>query len=58
MIHDNMSVEEVEALKQRIVLGRPAAPAEQAQVIAFMRSDAASSLNGACVDSNGGSVML
>ena len=58
MIHDNMAVEEVEALKQRIVLGRLADPAEQAQVVAFMLSDAASYLTGACVDSNGGSVML
>jgi len=58
MIHDNMGVEEVEVLKQRIVLGRLADPEEQALVIAFMLSDAASYLNGACVDSNGGSVML
>lgn len=33
-------------------------PEEQARVIAFMLSDGASYLNGACVDSNGGSVML
>lgn len=58
MIHDNMPAEEVEGLKQRIVLGRLADPEEQACVIAFMLSDAASYLNGACVDSNGGSVML
>ena len=58
MIHDNMAPAEVEGLNQRIVLGRLADPAEQARVIAFMLSDAASYLNGACVDSNGGSVML
>jgi NAD(P)-dependent dehydrogenase (short-subunit alcohol dehydrogenase family) len=58
MIHDNMEPEEVEGLKKRIVLGRLAGPEEQARVIAFMLSDAASYLNGACVDSNGGSVML
>ena len=58
MIHGNMPPEEVEDLKQRIVLGRLADPEEQARVIAFMLSDGASYLNGACVDSNGGSVML
>ena len=58
MIHGNMPPEEVEGLKQRIVLGRLADPEEQALVIAFMLSDGASYLNGACLDSNGGSVML
>ncbi|NRA22256.1 MAG: SDR family oxidoreductase [Oceanospirillaceae bacterium] len=58
MIHDNLNVEQVDALKLRIPLGRLAEADEQAQVIAFMLSDAASYLNGACIDSNGGSVML
>jgi len=58
MIHDNMDAEEVEGLEQRIALGRLADSDEQARVIAFMLSDAASYLNGACLDSNGGSVML
>lgn len=58
MIHNNMDAEQVEALTQRIALGRLAEPEEQARVIAFMLSDAASYLNGACLDSNGGSVML
>ena len=58
MIHDNMNAEEVEGLKQRIPLGRLAESDEQARVVAFMLSDAASYLNGACLDSNGGSVML
>jgi 3-oxoacyl-[acyl-carrier protein] reductase len=58
MIHDNMNAEEVEGLEQRIALGRLADSDEQARVIAFMLSDAASYLNGACLDSNGGSVML
>jgi NAD(P)-dependent dehydrogenase (short-subunit alcohol dehydrogenase family) len=58
MIHGNMPPEEVEGLKQRIVLGRLADPEEQALVITFMLSDGASYLNGACLDSNGGSVML
>ena len=58
MIHDNLSVEQVDALKGRIALGRLADADEQARVVAFMLSDAASYLNGACLDSNGGSVML
>jgi len=58
MIHDNMDAEEVKGLEQRIALGRLAEANEQANVIAFMMSDAASYLNGACLDSNGGSVML
>ena len=58
MIHDNMAAQEIEELEQRIALGRLADPEEQARVIAFMLSDAASYLNGACLDANGGSVML
>jgi NAD(P)-dependent dehydrogenase (short-subunit alcohol dehydrogenase family) len=58
MIHDNMEADEISGLESRIALGRLAEPEEQARVIAFMLSDAASYLNGACLDSNGGSVML
>ena len=58
MIHDNMEADEIKGLESRIALGRLAEPEEQARVIAFMLSDAASYLNGACIDSNGGSVML
>lgn len=58
MIHDNLSAEQITDLKPRIALGRLAEADEQARVIAFMLSDAASYLNGACIDSNGGSVML
>ena len=58
MIHDNMDADEIKDLERRIALGRLAQPEEQARVIAFMLSDAASYLNGACLDSNGGSVML
>lgn len=43
---------------KRTTLGRLAEAEEQARVIAFMLSDAASYMNGACLDSNGGSVML
>ena len=58
MIHDNMDCEQVNALEKRIALGRLGEADEQARVVAFMLSDAASYLNGACLDSNGGSVML
>ena len=58
MIHDNMDAEAVKGLEERIALGRLAEPEEHARVIAFMLSDAASYLNGACLDANGGSVML
>ena len=58
MIHDNLNAEQVAELEQRIALGRLAEADEQARVIAYMLSDAASYLNGACLDSNGGSVML
>ena len=58
MIHDNMATQEIKELEERIALGRLADPEEQARVIAFMLSDAASYLNGACLDANGGSVML
>jgi len=58
MIHDNMNADDIKGLEARIALGRLAEPEEHAKVIAFMLSDAASYLNGACVDANGGSVML
>ncbi len=58
MIHDNMTPGEIKDLEARIAIGRLAEPGEQARVIAFMLSDSASYLNGACLDSNGGSVML
>ncbi len=58
MIHDNMANGEIKDLEARIALGRLAEPEEHASVIAFMLSDSASYLNGACLDSNGGSVML
>ena len=58
MIHDNIGGKEIEDLEHRIALGRLAESEEQAKVIAFLLSDSASYLNGACLDSNGGSVML
>ena len=51
-----------EAERQRVMtanpLGRWALPEEQAGVIAFLLSDAASFINGAAIDSNGGALMV
>ncbi len=58
MIRDNMSEQEIAELQQQIALGRLAEAREQAAMIAFMLSDGAAYMNGACLDSNGGSVML
>ncbi len=58
MVTDNMNTAEIEQLCRRIPMGRLADAAEQAAVIAYLLSDAASYVNGACLDSNGGTVML
>jgi len=39
-------------------LGRPAQPEEIAGPILFLASDDASHITGACIDVNGGSVMM
>jgi 3-oxoacyl-[acyl-carrier protein] reductase len=48
---------ETEALIQRVPIGRVAEPAEIAQCILFLASDAASYMTGACLDVNGGVLM-
>lgn len=58
MVMDRISPEEHEALNTRIPLGRLSEPEEQAAAIAFLLSDASSYMNGACLDSNGGSAMI
>ena len=58
MIHDNMTPEQVLQLNDRVALGRLAEPEEQARAIAFLVSAESNYMNGACLDSNGGSVML
>jgi len=49
---------ERERVAGSVPLRRWGLPEEQAQVIAFLVSDAAGFINGACIDSNGGSLMV
>jgi NAD(P)-dependent dehydrogenase (short-subunit alcohol dehydrogenase family) len=58
MVLDTTTQGERDEIANRIPIRRLANPEEQAQVIAFMLSDASSYLTGACVDSNGGSFMV
>lgn len=50
--------EELERVAASIPRGRWAEPEEQAWVIGFLLSDAASNITGACIDANGGSLMI
>ena len=52
------SPEEIEAVKATIPRRRWASPEEQAAVIGFLVSDAAVNISGACIDSNGGALMI
>jgi NAD(P)-dependent dehydrogenase (short-subunit alcohol dehydrogenase family) len=58
MIVSSTPPEEIERIAAAIPRGRWAAPAEQARVIGFLISDAAANITGACIDSNGGTLMI
>jgi NAD(P)-dependent dehydrogenase (short-subunit alcohol dehydrogenase family) len=58
MIEKTTSEEEQRQLAAKLPLGRFAQPEEQARAIAFMLSDDSSYITGACLDSNGGAIML
>ncbi len=58
MITHSTPAEEIEAVASAIPRGRWATPEEQAAVIGFLVSDAAINITGACIDSNGGSLMV
>jgi len=54
MLKDSMSFEAQKKLAESIPLGRIATPKEQADVILFLASEAASYLSGSVIDVNGG----
>ena len=58
MIVDSTSPEEIEAIKKLLPRRRWAVPDEQAAVIGFLVSDASINITGACIDSNGGALMI
>ena len=58
MITNSTPAEEIEAVASAIPRRRWATPEEQAAVIGFLVSDAAINITGACIDSNGGSLMV
>jgi NAD(P)-dependent dehydrogenase (short-subunit alcohol dehydrogenase family) len=58
MVTNSTPAEEIEAVASAIPRGRWATPEEQAAVIGFLVSDAAINITGACIDSNGGSLMV
>ena len=58
MVTNSTPPEEIAAVASAIPRGRWATPEEQAAVIGFLVSDAAINITGACIDSNGGSLMV
>jgi len=58
MIHSTTSQEEQGKVASALPLRRWARPEEQAGVLAFMLSETSGYMTGACVDSNGGALMI
>lgn len=58
MVYDNTTAEERAPLEAATPLRRWADPDEQAAAIAFLVSDDSSFITGACLDSNGGALMI
>ena len=58
MAVNSTSREEIESIATSIPRRRWATPDEQAAVIGFLVSDASINITGACIDSNGGSLMV
>jgi 3-oxoacyl-[acyl-carrier protein] reductase len=58
MVEQSSMPEEREANAARWPLRRWSAPEEQARVIAFLLSDDSGFITGACIDSNGGALMV
>jgi len=58
MITGAVSPAQIETVARNIPRGRWAVPEEQAAVIEFLISDAAVNITGACIDSNGGTLMI
>ena len=54
---DQLSAERLEALRQRIPVGRFGEPGEIGELVAFLCSDAAGYITGATIDVNGGLLM-
>jgi 3-oxoacyl-[acyl-carrier protein] reductase len=58
MIQNTTSREELDRVAASIPRGKIASVEEQARVIGFLASDASINITGACIDSNGGSLMV
>ena len=58
MVQRATSPEELERIASGMPIRRWSKPEEQAKVIAFLLSEDSNFITGACIDSNGGAVMV